>query len=119
MVWGDALLVLDLGLDIFDGVKSFHFKSDDLAGEGPDEDLHTTTQAIHQVEHGLIPDVVVTHGTRMFKLPARKDQALLVCGDALLVLDLGLDIFDGVISIHFNCKSDELAGEDLHDDLHT
>ena len=42
LVWGDALLVLDLGLDIYNGVRSFHFKSDGLAGDGLDEDQHTT-----------------------------------------------------------------------------
>ena len=117
LVWGDAHLVLDLGPDIFDGVISFHFKSDGLAGEGLDEDLHTTTVAKHQEKGGLFQDVAVTQGTPIFKLPASKDQALLVWGDALLFLDLGLDIFDGVRSHHL--KREFLASEGLDKDLHT
>ena len=55
LIWGDALLVLkkrlcerihfirinlDLGLHIFDGVGGLHFKSDGLASQGFDKDLH-------------------------------------------------------------------------------
>ena len=40
LVWGDALLVLDLGLDILDGVRGLHLEGDGLAREGLDEDLH-------------------------------------------------------------------------------
>ena len=116
-VWGDALLVLDLGLDSFDGVRSFHFKSDGLACEGLDEDLHTTTVAEHQVKGGLFADVVVTQGTNIFELPAKIDKVVLVWGDALLVLDLVPDIENGVISFHF--KSDGLAGDGLDEDQHT
>jgi hypothetical protein len=41
-------------------------------------------------------DVVVAQGTAILKLLAGEDQALLVRGDTLLVLDLGLDVVDGV-----------------------
>ena len=34
------LLVLDLGLDVVDGVGRLHLKGDSLAREGLDEDLH-------------------------------------------------------------------------------
>ena len=78
LVWGDALLVLDLGPDIFDGVISYHFKSDGLASDGLDEDLHTTTVAKHQVKEGLFLDVVVTHGTPIFKQYATIEQVLVV-----------------------------------------
>ena len=117
LVGGDTLLVLDLGLHVFDGVRSFDFKSDGLACEGLDKDLHTTTQAKHKVKGGLFLDVVVTQGTTVLELLASKDQALLVGGDALLVLDLGLHVFDGVRSFDF--KSDGLACEGLNEDLHT
>lgn len=40
LVGGDTLLVLDLGLDILDGVGRLHLKSDGLACEGLHEDLH-------------------------------------------------------------------------------
>ena len=96
-------MVLDLGLDIFNGVKSFHFTSDGLAcTEDLDEDPHITMQAKHQVKGDHFGDVVVTQGTAIFKLLATKDQALLVWGDARLVLDHGLDIFNGAGSFHVN-----------------
>jgi hypothetical protein len=39
-----------------------------LASQGLDEDLHTTTQAEHQVNGGLPLDVVVGKGTAILKL---------------------------------------------------
>ena len=119
LVWGDPFLVVDLGLDIPDGVRSFHFKSDGLTCEGLDKDLHTITIMFseHEVEDGLILDVVVTQGTTIFEMCAGKDQALLVWGDSFRVLDLGLDILNCVRSYYF--KSDSLACECLHKDLHT
>jgi len=41
-------------------------------------------------------DVVVAQSAAILELLASKDQALLVRGDTLLVLDLGLDVVDGV-----------------------
>ena len=61
-----------------------------------DEDLHTTAEAEHKVEGGLLLDVVVRESAAILELLASEDQALLVRGDALLVLDLGLDVVDGV-----------------------
>ncbi len=58
--------------------------------------LGTTTEAEHQVKGGLLLDVVVAESAPILKLLARENQALLVWGNALLVLDLGLDIVDGV-----------------------
>jgi len=40
LVWGDALLVLDLGFDIVNGVRALDLKSDGLAGQGLNKDLH-------------------------------------------------------------------------------
>lgn len=40
LVGGDTLLVLDLSLDILDGVGRLHLKSDGLTREGLHEDLH-------------------------------------------------------------------------------
>ena len=40
LVWRDALLVLDLGLDILDGVGGLDLEGDGLAREGLDENLH-------------------------------------------------------------------------------
>jgi len=46
---------------------------------------------VHRV---LLQDVIVREGAAVLELLARKDQALLVGRDALLVLDLGLDVLD-------------------------
>jgi len=130
LVRRNALLVLNLGLDIVDGVRRLNLKGDGLAGEGLNDcgelvkeyskdsgsewggertDLHATTEAQDQVQGRLLLDVVVGESTAILKLLASKDQALLVGRDALLVLDLGLDIVDGVAGLHL--KGDSLAGD--------
>ena len=63
----------------------------------------------HEVEGGLLLDVVVREGAAILELLAREDQALLVGGNALLVLDLGLDVVDGVGRL--NLEGDGLAGD--------
>jgi len=78
--------------------------------------LATTTQAEHEVEGALLLDIVVGEGAPIFELLAGKDETLLVRRDALLVLDLGLHIVDGVGRLHL--KGDSLAREGLHEDLH-
>uniref|UniRef100_A0A453NF08 Uncharacterized protein n=1 Tax=Aegilops tauschii subsp. strangulata TaxID=200361 RepID=A0A453NF08_AEGTS len=70
----------------------------------------------HQVKGGLFLDVVVGQGAAVLQLLASKDQALLVRGNALLVLDLSLNIVNGVRAL--NLQSDGLASEGLHEDLH-
>jgi hypothetical protein len=78
--------------------------------------LHAAAQAQHQVQRGLFLDVVVGQRAAVFQLLACKDQALLVGRDALLVLDLGLDILDRVGRLHL--QSDGLAGQSFDEDLH-
>ena len=58
--------------------------------------MPTTTEAQHQVERRLLLDVVVGQRAAVLELLASEDQALLVRRDALLVLDLGLDVLDRV-----------------------
>jgi len=96
LVWRDALLVLDLGLDVVDGVGGLDVKSDCLSSQGLDKDLHTSTQAQHQVEGGLLLDVVIRQSASVLQLLSSKDESLLVWRNALLILDLGLDIVNGV-----------------------
>ena len=50
LVWGDALLVLDLGLDVLDRVRALHLQGDGLARERLDEDLHVGGEAKALVE---------------------------------------------------------------------
>jgi len=61
-------------------------------------------------------NVVVRESAAILELLASKDQALLVGGDALLVLDLRLDIVDGVRGL--DLEGDGLTREGLHEDLH-
>jgi hypothetical protein len=49
-------------------------KTGRLASEGLDEDLHTITQAEHQVNGGLLLDVVVDKGTTILKLLASEQR---------------------------------------------
>jgi len=59
LIWRDALLVLDLGLDVVNCVGGLDIQSDCLACQGLDKDLHASTQAQHQVQRGLFLDVVI------------------------------------------------------------
>ena len=61
-------------------------------------------------------DSLVTQGATIFELLASGDKTLLVRGDALLVLDFGLDVVDGVRGLDF--KGDGLSSESLDEDLH-
>ena len=54
--------------------------------------LQTAAQAQHQVQRGLLLDVVVGHCAPVLQLLACKDQALLIRRDSLLVLNLLLHI---------------------------
>ena len=117
LVWGDTLLVLDLGLDILDGVCGLDVEGDGLTGEGLDEDLHTTSKSEDEMESGLLLDVVVGESSAVLKLLSGKDESLLVWGNTLLVLDLGLNVLDGVCGL--NIKGDGLASQGLDEDLHT
>ena len=88
------------------------------------------------MESRLLLNVVVGQGTTILELLASKDKALLVGRNAacmreqwppittkgtgghspLLVLNLGLDIVDGVGRLHL--KGDSLPREGLDEDLH-
>jgi hypothetical protein len=61
------------------------------------------------VESGLLLNVVVAKGAAVFELLASEDKTLLIRRDTLLVLDLALDIVDGVRRL--NLKGDGLAGD--------
>jgi len=117
LVRGDALLVLDLGLDVLDGVGGLDLKGDGLASEGLDEDLHTSPKSEDKVEGGLLLDVVVGESPSVLELLSSEDQPLLVWGNAFLVLDLGLDVLNAVRGL--DLEGDGLPSEGLDEDLHT
>ena len=62
-------------------------------------------------------DVVVGKGAAILELLAREDQALLVWGNALLVLDLALHIVDCVRGL--DLKGDGLARQGLNEAVAT
>ena len=116
LVRWDSFFVLDLSLDVLNGIGRLNFKSDGLSGEGFNKDLHTTPQAENKMEGRLLLDVVVRQSAAIFQLLAGKDKTLLVGRDSFLVLDLGLDVLDRVGRLDF--KSDGLSGKCFHEDLH-
>merc|ERR1711953_1302947 len=70
LVWGDSLLVLDLGLDILNAVRGLNFEGDGLASQGLDENLHASSQSEHKMEGGLLLDVVVRKSATILELLA-------------------------------------------------
>jgi len=117
LIWRDALLVLDLGLDIFDGVSWLNVKGDGLSGQSLDENLHTTSESEDEMKSGFLLDVVVGESSSIFKLLSSEDKSLLIWRDAFLVLDLCLDVLNGVC--WFDIEGDGLSSKSLDEDLHT
>merc|ERR1712106_1036174 len=117
LVWGDSLLVLNLSLNIINGVRGLNLKGDSLPSQCLDEDLHTTSESENKMEGRFLLDVVVRESSSILKLLSSKDQPLLVWGDSLLVLNLSFDILDGIRGL--NLKGDGLSSQGLDKDLHT
>ena len=55
----------------------------------------------------LFLDIVIRKGTAIFELLSSKDKTLLIRRNALLILDLGLYIVDGIARLHL--KGDGLT----------
>jgi len=85
----DALVLLGLSVDLLLPLLSAATKTED------------------EVEGRLLLDIVVRKSAAVLELLASEDKALLIRGDALLVLDLGFHIVDGVRRL--NIKRDGLA----------
>ena len=112
----DTFLVLDLCLDVVDCVRSLDIESDGLAGQGLHEDLHTSSESQNEMKSRLLLDVVIAKSATILKLLASKDESLLIRRDSFLVLDLSLDVVNGVRCLHIKC--DSLASKCLYEDLH-
>jgi hypothetical protein len=69
------------------------------------------------VKGGLFLDVIIREGPAVLELLSSENETLLVGGDSLLVLDLGLDVIDGVGRLNF--EGDGLSGKGFHKDLHS
>lgn len=61
------------------------------------------------MEGRFLLDVVVGEGTAVLQLLTSEDQTLLVRGNALLILNLALNVVDGVTRL--DLKGDCLAGD--------
>jgi hypothetical protein len=78
--------------------------------------LHPSTQAEHQVQGGLLLDIIIRKGPSILQLFPGEDKALLVRGNSFLVLDLRLDTFYSVRALHL--QSYGLASEGFNKNLH-
>merc|ERR1712110_360236 len=76
LIGRNSFLVLDLGLDVLDGVGWLNIKGDGLSGEGLNEDLHTTSQSENEMESGLLLDIVVGEGSSILELLTGEDKSL-------------------------------------------
>ncbi|GAO45925.1 hypothetical protein G7K_0171-t1 [Saitoella complicata NRRL Y-17804] len=76
----------------------------------------TTTETEDKVKGRLLLDVVVGESAAILELLSGEDETLLVRGNSLLVLDLGLDVVDGVRGL--DLEGDGLTREGLDEDLH-
>ena len=70
-------------------------------------DLATTTQTEHEVERGLLLNVVIRKSATVLELLSSENQTLLIWGDSLLVLNLSLHVLDGVRRL--DVESDRLS----------
>ena len=92
----NALLILDFGLHVVDGVRRLDLKRDRLTRKGLDKNLHSAAKTKNQMESRLLLDVVIRESAAVLKLLSGKNQTLLVRGDSFFILNLGLDIVNGV-----------------------
>ena len=77
----------------------------------------STSESEHQVKGRLLLNVVVRKSSSILKLLSSEDKSLLIWWDSLLVLDLGLDVLNGVCWL--DIEGDGLTSEGLDEDLHT
>ena len=55
------------------------------------------------MKSGLLLDVVIRESTAILELLSGEDETLLIRGNSLLVLNLSLDVVDGVGGFHIKC----------------
>merc|ERR1711962_1883210 len=75
LVWGDALLVLNLGFEVLNSVRWLNLEGDRFTGQGLHEDLHTSYQPQDKVKGGLLLNVVVRESPAILQLFTSKDQS--------------------------------------------
>jgi len=94
-----------------------HLVAVEFGGESLERWLDdATTKTENKMESRFLLDVIVRKGAPVLELLSGEDQTLLVRGNSLLVLDLGLDIVDRIGGL--DLKGDGLARKGLDEDLH-
>jgi hypothetical protein len=75
----------------------------------------SSTKTKDQVESGFLLDIVITEGAAILKLLSSKDETLLIRRDSFLVLDLGLDIINGIGGL--DVQGNSLTGKSFYENL--
>ncbi len=77
---------------------------------------HASSEPQHQMQRGLLLNVVITKSASILELLPSKNQSLLIRRYALLILDLALDIINSVGGL--DLKGDGFASKSLYEYLH-
>jgi hypothetical protein len=73
-----------------------------LAGQSLQRGFNdTTTKTENQVKGGFLLNVVITQGTTVLELFTGENETLLIRRDTFLILDLLLDIVNGVRAVFY------------------
>jgi len=113
----DSLFVLNLGFHVGDRVVGLDVQGDGFPREGLDKDLHgTSTKAKDKMKCGFFLNVVVRKSSPIFELFTGEDQSLLLWWDSFFVLNLSLDVCDGVVGLYI--KRDGFSRKGLDKYLH-
>jgi len=87
-----------------------------LGNKGKSRIINSSTKTENQMKSRLLLDIVIGKSTAILELLSSENKTLLIRGDSLLVLDLGLYVIDGVTWL--DIEGDGLPGEGLYEDLH-
>jgi hypothetical protein len=108
-----ALHLVNLLLDIVDGIGALNLKHKSLSCKLLDEDLHQPrSEAQDEVEIGSIPDVIIGQSTAALELlPAVKEEALLGRVNAILIFNGRLEAVDGICALNIERPLKRLDGD--------
>jgi len=78
--------------------------------------LSATAKSQNQMQRRLFLDIVVGQRATVFQLLSGENQSLLIWRNSFLVLDLRLDIFDGIARL--DLERDRFPSQSFHENLH-
>jgi hypothetical protein len=109
---------LDLGLDFFNRFLIVNCKVYYLASESFHIDFvfWVSTKRYDMMNYGFLLNIIVRKGSTVLKLLAGEDESMMIGRNTFLILELGLDVLDGVRRL--NIQRDSLARQGLNEDLH-